>query len=228
MMGEQEPRDRPAAEPISPSDFERLRYEVEKIKDRLEEDKKGFLGWVRRWGIALAFFLSVLSLFQTTRDEFRNFFRGVKVDKINDAPFTVTYEVDQEGEVTSIGYLFSVRVDNQGGDDYTIDSLDVVISAPKRPSLSLTPSVAVASCINPEDGDKPLSTPFVVRPKKDLSMKCTAALKPWEGGRELKEPGVLQQLTFRLTSKDDDPVHENFCATATGELVLNPGDPKCY
>lgn len=232
MTNEEDTSSRRNPATVEYHEFALLKEEFIKLRERVEEDKKGFLGWVRKWGVLLAFSGSLLGLplglIQLYRSVKENF-RGVDVSRVN-VPLEVTHRLKENNDIDKIEYLFGIKVRNNNSETYTIKNISARVMTPEGPQLDPNETNGTVSCYEFGDG-KNLGNPIRQQislggSQPEVTMRCMAVLTPGaETGRQLREMGVYQRLLIDLEGVDGSHHSKDFCFRATGADVVKPADP---
>jgi hypothetical protein len=231
MMNEENTSSRRNPATVEYREFDLLKEEFIKLRAQVEEDKKGFLGWVRKWGVLLAFSGSLLALpmglmelYQRVKDSLR----GVDVSRVK-APLEVTHRLNEKNEIFMIEYVFGIKVRNNGSETYAIDNITAQVMTPEGPQLDPDDLNGTVTCRDFADGKtdgKEMLQPISIGGSQpEVTMRCTAVLNPGaETGQELRKLGVSQRLLINLMGVDGSHHSKDFCFTANGENVFQRAD----
>ncbi|MFL6255312.1 MAG: hypothetical protein ACJ74T_09825 [Pyrinomonadaceae bacterium] len=211
--------------------MDRLRLEVEAIKQQKESEAKGFIGWTKRWGgilglIALLFSVpkGAIDLYKAVRD----------LDKrpntqMYDAAYIEWSYVPQQ-KLLTLSFPFTLI--NRGDDDDLLQTLNAKVETASLNSRTITEFDYTDFKCSATENPQPLPMPLHLAVKESISKKCSMSATLGDEAARIVEGTIKASDPLRLTVLavgENEVKHElKMCFNPDEDLRGNVADPRCF
>ncbi len=199
--------------PSKESEFDLVNQEIASIKKQIEEEERGIVGFSKRWGIVVAFVVSLIAIPRAVVD-LRNLISS-KPDTTLTKGSALGMAYDPSGR--AIEFDFDLAVANSGTKADVISELDAKLVNLESPSSEFVPFTTTDFNCASQGAHVPI--PFSVGNTLPTSLSCSITAKladlSYEG---LRHPGP-RRLAVHLTSESHRIYPIDFCFSLTDETI---------
>jgi hypothetical protein len=164
---------------------------------RLEEESRGFWGWVKKWGAFAGLIVGLVGIPKAALDSWTSFWDRPKTSVILTYPITLRF--DKDTRELSLSFPFSLR--NDGPKDDIINSSWAVLTPPTGRAIDL-PNVDVI------EKHLLLSSSFTVSKNGSKDLECRVHANIDEG--QVPSASGVWKLSITFSNAENDKFGDTF------------------
>lgn len=226
-MSQTEPKDGSQEQPgAADSDVARLRAEVNALKQKMESENRGFLGWTKRWAGPLAFAAAIFAVPRGGIELYNSVKQLLKHPETRLSSSELAWSFDPQQRLLVL--RFPLTLVNVGNEE------DIVVDAGARLAAAAGHAGALEDyyfedfkCA--ETGEpRPLPRLLHVAAKSQVEMRCTltSSLTQQSAGAFLGSGPLRLAVALRGEDKRENGL--KLCFNPSGKAEGTYADPQCF